>query len=144
MLMSSLMLHEDVAMKYTAFLLIVTAGLLPAGPLGAQFKPEFKMSIVVSEDTSWGRAANRFAAPSSIGRKDAFRSRTTSGPAFAGAQTTEFQLLQEGVVDFAIGSTINWSHQVKELNLFALPFLFPSYPLSTLWRPAIPASAFSS
>ena len=96
------------------------------------------MSIVVSEDTSWGRAANRFAAPSSIGRKDAFRSRTTSGPAFAGAQTTEFQLLQEGVVDFAIGSTINWSHQVKELNLFALPFLFPSYPLSTLWRSGDP------
>src|SRR5262245_46912151 len=23
--------------------------------------------------------------------------------------------------------TINWSHQVKGLNLFALPFLFPSY-----------------
>jgi len=60
--MSSLMLHEDVAMKYTAFLLIVTAGLLPADPLAAQFKPEFKMSIVASEDTSWGRAANRFAA----------------------------------------------------------------------------------
>jgi hypothetical protein len=39
-------------MKYTAFLLIVTAGLLPAGPLAAQFKPEFKMSIVASEDTS--------------------------------------------------------------------------------------------
>ena len=27
----------------------------------------------------------------------------------------------------AIGSTINWSPQVKELNLFSLPFLMPDY-----------------
>ena len=26
----------------------------------------------------------------------------------------------------AVGSTINWS-QVKQLNLFSLPFLFPDY-----------------
>jgi len=31
------------------------------------------------------------------------------------------------VADFAIGSTVNWSPQVKELNLFGLPFMFPSY-----------------
>jgi len=35
--------------------------------------------------------------------------------------------LQQGATDFAIGSTINWSPQVKELNLFSLPFMFPSY-----------------
>ena len=27
----------------------------------------------------------------------------------------------------AIGSTINWSPQIKELNLFSLPFLMPDY-----------------
>src|SRR3546814_19048369 len=27
----------------------------------------------------------------------------------------------------AIGSTINWSPQVKQLNLFSLPFLMPDY-----------------
>lgn len=43
------------------------------------------------------------------------------------SSTSEFRLLQQGVADFAIGSTINWSPQVKELNLFALPFLFPGY-----------------
>ena len=31
------------------------------------------------------------------------------------------------MIDFAIGSTINWSPQVKELNLFSLPFLMPDY-----------------
>ncbi|WP_197049833.1 DctP family TRAP transporter solute-binding subunit [Thermus scotoductus] len=50
-----------------------------------------------------------------------------SGQLFAGQQTNEFQLLRSGVADFAIGSTINWSPQVKELNLFNLPFFFPSY-----------------
>jgi tripartite ATP-independent transporter DctP family solute receptor len=49
------------------------------------------------------------------------------GRLFAGKQTTEFKLLEQGVADFAMGSTINWSPQVKELNLFSLPFLFPSY-----------------
>src|SRR5262249_27625029 len=46
---------------------------------------------------------------------------------FADQQTTEFQLLQQGTADFAIGSTINWSPQIKELNVFSLPFLFPTY-----------------
>ena len=50
-----------------------------------------------------------------------------NGQLFAGQQTTEFALLQEGVADFAINSTINWSPQVKELNLFSLPFMFPSH-----------------
>src|SRR6516165_7889497 len=55
--------HEGVAMKCKVILLIVTAGLFPTGPLAAaQYKPEFKMSINPSEETSWGRAAVRFAA----------------------------------------------------------------------------------
>ena len=35
----------------------------------------------------------------------------------------EFSAMRQGVIDMAIGSTINWSPQVKELNLFSLPFL---------------------
>jgi tripartite ATP-independent transporter DctP family solute receptor len=100
---------------------------LPA-PLAADYKAEFKMSVVVNEQTSWGRAANRFA--------DAVRYRTQGriqiknyfgGRLFAGEQTTEFQLMQQGVADFAIGSTANWCPQVKELNLFLLPFMFSNY-----------------
>jgi tripartite ATP-independent transporter DctP family solute receptor len=102
-------------------------GLL-AAPVAADYKPEFKASIVVSEQTPWGQAANRFAT--------AVRYRTQGriniknyfdGQLFADKQTAEFSLLQQGVADFALGSTINWSAQVKELNLFALPFMFPSY-----------------
>ncbi len=35
--------------------------------------------------------------------------------------------MKQGVIDFALASTINWSTTVKELNLFSLPFFFPSY-----------------
>jgi TRAP-type C4-dicarboxylate transport system substrate-binding protein len=49
----------------------MTLGFL-AAPLAAEaqggYKPEFKLSVVVNEDTAWGRAAIRFA--------DAVRSRT--------------------------------------------------------------------
>jgi tripartite ATP-independent transporter DctP family solute receptor len=44
-----------------------------------------------------------------------------------GDQTREFSAIRQGVIDMAIGSTINWSPQVKELNLFSLPFLMPDY-----------------
>jgi tripartite ATP-independent transporter DctP family solute receptor len=114
-----------------AFIGTLASGLL-AAPLAAEaqsgYKPEFKMSVVVNEETAWGRAAIRFA--------DAVRHRTAgriqvknyfNGQLFADRQTTEFRLLQQGEADFAVGSTINWSPQVKELNLFAMPFMFPNY-----------------
>jgi tripartite ATP-independent transporter DctP family solute receptor len=98
-------------------------------PVAAQqYKPEFKSSLVVGPTGPWGEGATRFA--------DLLRERTQgrinvknyfAGQLFAGKQTNEFALLNQGVADFAFGSTINWSPQVKELNLFALPFLFPSY-----------------
>src|SRR5690554_7563234 len=33
--------------------------------------------------------------------------------------------MRSGLIDAAVGSTINWSPQVPELNLFSLPFLLP-------------------
>jgi tripartite ATP-independent transporter DctP family solute receptor len=44
-----------------------------------------------------------------------------------GDQTKEFTAMRQGVIDMAVGSTINWSPQVVELNLFALPFLMPDH-----------------
>ena len=44
-----------------------------------------------------------------------------------GDQTREFTAIRQGVIDLAIGSSINWSPQVKELNLFSLPFLIKDY-----------------
>jgi len=46
---------------------------------------------------------------------------------FKGEQLSEFELLRKGSADFSVGSTINWSPQVKELNLFAMPFLISTH-----------------
>ena len=99
-----------------------------AAPAAAQYKPEFKNSLVVGPTGPWGEAAIKFAellkerTQGRINVKNYF-----AGQLFAGKQTNEFTLLNQGVADFALGSTINWSPQVKELNLFAMPFMFPSY-----------------
>jgi tripartite ATP-independent transporter DctP family solute receptor len=110
--------------------LLLALGVFAAGePASAQpYKPEFKNSLVVGPAGPWGEAAIKFA--------DLLRERTQgrinvknyfAGQLFAGKQTNEFTLLNQGAADFAFGSTINWSPQVKELNLFAMPFLYPSY-----------------
>src|SRR5574341_335028 len=84
--------------------------------------------LVVGPSGPWGEGAIKFA--------DLLKERTQgrinvknyfAGQLFAGKQTNEFTLLNQGVADFAFGSTINWSPQVKELNLFAMPFMFSSY-----------------
>jgi TRAP-type transport system periplasmic protein len=111
-------------------ILVLTLGIaLALTPAEAQsYKPEFKNSLVVGPTGPWGEAAAKFA--------DLLKERTQgrinvknyyAGQLFAGKQTNEFTLLNQGVADFAFGSTINWSPQVKELNLFSMPFLFPSY-----------------
>lgn len=100
-----------------------------AGPAAAAtYKPEYKTSLVVGPTGPWGEAAAKFAdlvkerSGGKINIKNYF-----AGQLFAGRQTNEFLLLRQGVADFAWGSTINWSPQVKELNLFSLPFFFPGY-----------------
>ncbi|HUH66629.1 MAG TPA: DctP family TRAP transporter solute-binding subunit [Syntrophales bacterium] len=104
--------------------LTLVLGLATTGS-SANHKPEYKMSIVVGPTTSWGMGGAKFA--------DLVKERTNgrinikvyySGQLYAGKQTNEFLLLKQGVADFALGSTINWSPAVKELNLFSLPFFF--------------------
>jgi tripartite ATP-independent transporter DctP family solute receptor len=110
------------SVSFSLFLALST----PAG--AATYKPEYKLSLVVGPQTSWAQSAVRFA--------DMVRERTGgkinikcyfAGQLFAGMQTNEFLITRQGIADFAVGSTINWSPTVKELNLFNLPFFFPSY-----------------
>ena len=92
------------------------------------YKPEYKMSIVVGPAGPWGESAARFAEEVKKATDGRINIKPYySGQLFAGKQTNEFLLMKQGVIDFALGSTINWSPTVKELNLFALPFFFSSY-----------------
>ena len=116
----------------------VTAGLaLPAflaaafaaAPAEAQsYKSEYKISTVVGVPFPWGLAAQRWA--DLVGERTDGRIVMKVYPGaqlVAGDQTKEFTAMRQGIIDMAVGSTINWSPQVPELNLFSLPFLMPDY-----------------
>lgn len=100
---------------------------LPAAH-AADYKSEYKLSIVVGTSFPWGQGAVIWS--------DLVRERTDGrinikvypGTSLVqGDQTREFTAIRQGVIDMAVGSTINWSPQVKQLNLFSLPFLMPDY-----------------
>lgn len=117
--------------RFTALM----AGLLASATLGfsmpalsAPYKDEYKLSTVLGEAYPWGWGAKRWA--DLVGEKTQGRIKIKVYPGAAlvsGDQTKEFTALRQGVIDIAVGSTINWSPQVKELNLFALPFLMPDH-----------------
>ena len=94
----------------------------------ADYKSEYKLSIVVGTTFPWGQGAeiwSRLVKERTDGRINIKIYPGTS--LVQGDQTREFTAIRQGVIDMAVGSTINWSPQVKQLNLFSLPFLMPDY-----------------
>ena len=76
----------------------------------------------------WGRAGERWIELVKEKTQGRIVIKLYSGNSLVGGeQTREFTAIRQGVIDMSIGSTINWSPQVKELNLFSLPFLMPDY-----------------
>src|SRR5690606_32697011 len=98
-------------------------------PAAAQnYKSEYKLSTVVGKPFPWGIAGERWGEL--VREKTAGRINIKMYPGTSlvgGDQTKEFTALRQGAIDMAIGSTINWSPQVKELNIFSMPFLMPDY-----------------
>jgi tripartite ATP-independent transporter DctP family solute receptor len=92
------------------------------------YKPEYKMSLVVGPAFPWGKGGEIWANLVRERTQGRINIKLYPGVSLIqGDQTREFSALRQGVIDLAIGSTINWSPQVKELNLFSLPFLMPDY-----------------
>jgi tripartite ATP-independent transporter DctP family solute receptor len=90
------------------------------------YKSEYRLSTVLNNAFPWGQAGERWA--NLVREKTQGRINIKQYPGVSlvgGEQTREFTAIRQGVIDLAVGSTINWSPQIKELNLFALPFLMP-------------------
>ena len=100
-----------------------------SGAASAQtYKPEYKMSLVVGTAFPWGKGGEIWANLVRERTQGRINIKLYPGVSLIqGDQTREFSALRQGVIDMAIGSTINWSPQVKQLNLFSLPFLMPDY-----------------
>ncbi|AVO48738.1 C4-dicarboxylate ABC transporter [Melaminivora suipulveris] len=105
---------------------LLTLG-LPAAH-AQNYKSEYRMSLVVGTAFPWGKGGEIWA--NKVREKTNGRINIKLYPGVSliqGDQTREFSALRQGVIDMAVGSTINWSPQVKQLNLFSLPFLMPDY-----------------
>lgn len=105
-----------------------TLATLPSAGLAQTYKPEYKMSLVLGLPTPWGQAGKIWADLVKERTQGRINIKLYPGVSLIqGDQTREFSALRQGVIDLAVGSTINWSPQVKQLNLFSLPFLTPDY-----------------
>lgn len=116
--------------SFLQFTLAATAALAFTTGATAQtaYKPEYKMSLVVGTAFPWGKGGQIWADLIKERTQGRINIKLYPGVSLIqGDQTREFSALRQGVIDMAIGSTINWSPQVKELNLFSLPFLMPDY-----------------
>ena len=103
---------------------------LGAAPALAQdgYKDEYRVSTVVPAPFPWGLAAERWAELAAERTDGRIKMKVYPGVQLVqGDQTREFTALRQGVIDMAVGSTINWSPQIQELNIFSMPFLMPDY-----------------
>ena len=103
--------------------------LAPSVALAQQtYKSEYRMSLVLGPPSPWGMAGQIWADLVKERTKGRINIKLYPGVSLIqGDQTREFSALRQGVIDMAVGSTINWSPQVKSLNLFSMPFLMPDY-----------------
>ncbi|WPB57821.1 DctP family TRAP transporter solute-binding subunit [Xylophilus sp. GOD-11R] len=113
-------------------LAVAAASFGPTLPASAQvpanYKPEYRMSLVLSPAYPWGKGGEIWANLVKERTQGRINIKLYPGTSLVqGDQTREFTALRQGVIDLAVGSTINWSPQVKQLNLFALPFLMPDF-----------------
>lgn len=89
---------------------------------------ELSVSTVLSDAFPWGQAAEKWAELVEERSGGELTLRVyPNAQLVAGDQTKEFSAMRQGLIDLAVGSTINWSPQVPELNLFSLPFLMPDH-----------------
>ena len=95
----------------------------------AAYKPEYRLSVVPGPTSGWALTAEHFAQLVKERSQGRINIKVyAAAQLMAGKQTSEFLLLRNGAIDFALGSTINWSPQVKELNLTAMPFFLAVRP----------------
>ena len=114
----------------TLLKLALAAGALSVATLasGQSYKSEYRMSLVLGPAFPWGKGGQIWADLVKERTQGRINIKLYPGVSLIqGDQTREFSALRQGVIDMAVGSTINWSPQVKQLNLFSMPFLMPDY-----------------
>ncbi|MCK2184570.1 DctP family TRAP transporter solute-binding subunit [Halomonas getboli] len=107
------------------FAAVLAGAALLTSTLTAQAR-ELSVSTVLPDAFPWGQAAQKWAdlVEERSGGELTLRV-YPNAQLVSGDQTREFSAMRSGLIDLAVGSTINWSPQVPALNLFSLPFFLP-------------------
>jgi TRAP-type transport system periplasmic protein len=87
---------------------------------------EWKLSTALGPAYPQGKAGEIWAALIRERSRGRLNVKYYPGAALARRDPArEFAALRDGTIDLAVGSAASWAPQVKELNLFALPWLVP-------------------
>ncbi|NUB09117.1 DctP family TRAP transporter solute-binding subunit [Azospirillum sp. Vi22] len=109
-----------------ALTLFGALAVLSAPAEAAEYKSEYKLSVVGSRPIPIAEGAYRWADLVTEKTKGRITVKVYPGSSLVGGDNTrEFTGLRQGSIDLLVNSTINLSPTVKEANLFSLPFLFP-------------------
>ena len=118
-------------MRRNLLLMLSATALAFALPVAAQqgkYQAEYRLSTVVGTAFPWGKGGEIWANLVRERTSGRINIKQYPGTSLVGGdQTREFTAIRQGVIDLAIGSTINWSPQIKQLNLFSMPWLTQDY-----------------
>jgi len=113
---------------YRVFVVFALIGALVPAVEAQTYRAEYKLSTVLPASYPWGKAGERWSELVKEKTQGRINIKMYPGMSLVGGdQTREFSALRQGVIDLSIGSTINWSPQVRQLNLFSMPFLMPDH-----------------
>ena len=91
-------------------------------------KSEYKLSVVGNRPIALSEGAFQWAEMVTQRTNGRINVKVYPGSQLVGGdQTRELVAMRQGVIDFTVSSTINISPQVREMNLFSLPFLIPNH-----------------
>lgn len=108
--------------------LLAVVGGLSGMTASAQFKPEYRLTHNTSDQTTWHKAAERFA--------ELVRERTDgkvnirvypNAILTGGDQMRQSEMTGRGVIDFVVTSTINITPLIPQFAVFSLPYLYEGY-----------------
>jgi TRAP-type transport system periplasmic protein len=98
----------------------------PAVLRAQALKPEYKLSVVGNRPLGTSEAAFRWAELVATQTGGRINIKVYPGSQLVGGeQTRELIAMRQGLIDMVVSSTINLSLQIREMNLFSLPFLMP-------------------
>ena len=105
--------------------LIVLASLSCGG--GNDGVRDLKLSLILGEHSDWYRGAHRFKELFEERTEGRYRIRIFPHAQLAGNQRTELEMLQSGVIDMSMESSILLSLIEPRMSVLSLPWLFDSY-----------------